>query len=741
MEFCEFCQQVLKIISNRTGSHYSCSRKQESFSKSALHCHLCKLVYPLIGKLGINPDDWITLIDVGSERPQPENVDNMKMCDDNGVFNKDIKFGGQSCITLRRYDDDDFDRKVRLAIWCDEGTPAAKLTSPSFSGADLITTLPPIFSNDPVEASSLISSWLQKCLSHHKKCLGRLCGSTVTPGDIVDLPTRLLHIESITPEIKVRLAKTEGKQGKYCVLSHCWGPEHKRPLQTFRHNLEKHLMNIAPDKLPKTFKDALLITKSIGIDYLWVDSLCIVQDDRDEWKRESVTMGSLYEKATLMIAAASAADSSEGCCTVQRPERQVVTVPLMDQENHILGHCYLSPMPFGERDPQRSVLNTRAWAFQEKYMSRRKVFFMPGGIMWSCRESKFDERNCGVNSNIDAYANQTWCSLLEEFTMANLTYASDRLPAIQGIATEMGGTKRHPYRGGNLYPRDVDRGQYRFGLWDNSMPTELIWMQTSQPRPNETVPDIPSWSWGRLQGKKTWCLNSVFVPSVEKAYNLLSVKDCGSLRIHGNLGMNDLTERAGCSCVEVPAPVRRWIVLTTTNASPEADIFWTPIQPPVQMILDGRNPCRILGFGCFDESPETDVFFSILASADRNEADVLRSGDDESWPMQRTCVLPSLGFDSLFSTRFRSSKPVESKTALIRGSAGTIQHGAGSGVDSPEEDTSAPIWEITLEKQYYYALLLKPIDTALTKFKRVGLGLMYKAAWDVMDGNTEFEIV
>lgn len=170
-------------------------------------------------------------------------------------------------------------------------------------------------------------------------CLNTLGGQTLAPGDVVDLPTRVLYIDSISPQLDVKLVESKGMKGKYCALSHCWGPEHKRSLCTTKGNLEEHHISVPSDKLPKTFKDALVITKGIGIDYLWIDYLCIVQDDHDEWERESANMGSLYEKATLMIAASAASDSSEGCCVIQRPERRTITVPLIDNENRILGQC------------------------------------------------------------------------------------------------------------------------------------------------------------------------------------------------------------------------------------------------------------------------------------------------------------------------------------------------------------------------------------------------------------------
>ncbi|KAF2972246.1 hypothetical protein GQX73_g1293 [Xylaria multiplex] len=668
--------------------------------------------------------------------------------------------------------------------------------------APLITTQRPLSTNDPVEASTLISSWLQMCLScqeGHENCLETLCGLTRTPGDVVQLPTRALYIESVTPELKVNLVDTMGIPGKYCVLSHCWGPPNNQPLRTLNGteeepgNIEEHRKRIPPENLPRTFKEALIITKCIGIDYLWIDSLCIIQDDPDDWDRESIIMGSLYENATLMIAASAASNSREGCCNVQRPELRTVIVPLIDNKDRILGQCQLSAMPRGEIDPELSLLNKRAWCFQERYMSRRKVFFMPGGIVWQCKAGMLDERNCIAHSSIKEHAENSWCSLLSEYTAMNLTYTSDRLRAIEGIATELKKTKRHGYRTFPLKP-DIDRGPYQFGVWETSMPTELVWMHSSMPKAGREH-KIPTWSWGSTEGDKRWCLDSIFVPAVETTYKALSISASGILNIHGHVGTKSHAQRIGYSSVEVPRPVQEWISLTTTNVSPEAAFFSTAAEPSVRMILDESELHRILGFGHFDERPEHDVFFSILASAKRNAEDELQDADhalpelnmfeflylqkqhedrftvgdcaspepdiismlsstmrNASGPSlnggskfrrDRRTILPKISVNGPFSDIFSDerSKPFEPKTAVIRGSLGTPEHNAKANAEFLEEGAGVPAWQITLDEKYYYALLLKPVGDNLKRFKRVGLGLMYQAAWDSMDkALKDFEI-
>ena len=99
---------------------------------------------------------------------------------------------------------------------------------------------------------------------------------------------------------------------KYVCLSHCWGPPQRRPHCTTKENLNDHLTAIPWDKLPQTFKDVIQLCTELGIQYVWIDSLCIVQNDHPGWEREAKKMGEVYENAVFTIAASSAQDSSFG---------------------------------------------------------------------------------------------------------------------------------------------------------------------------------------------------------------------------------------------------------------------------------------------------------------------------------------------------------------------------------------------------------------------------------------------
>lgn len=197
------------------------------------------------------------------------------------------------------------------------------------------------------------------------------------------LPKRVLKISSHLKELRIQLIK-KADRSRYCALSHCWGAAEKRPLTTTTRNLQNHLAGILWHQLPQTFREAVLVTLSLGIEYLWIDSLCIVQDDKSDWHREAQKMGMLYRNASLVLAAGGAKDSTESLLPTSRPIRASIRIPYISEGLHrgFFNAAILVPGPYS---PVQGPLRLRAWAFQEWYLGRRIVFFMPRGIFWKCR--------------------------------------------------------------------------------------------------------------------------------------------------------------------------------------------------------------------------------------------------------------------------------------------------------------------------------------------------------------------
>ncbi|KAF2024130.1 hypothetical protein EK21DRAFT_51272, partial [Setomelanomma holmii] len=113
----------------------------------------------------------------------------------------------------------------------------------------------------------------------------------------------------------LRLVDTENvaKPLWYATLSHCWGPEGlPDQAKTTQEALELHKQEIRTEHLPRTFRDAIHATKGLGLEYLWIDALCIIQGSKADWIQEGIKLASIYANSTITLAAESARDSSEG---------------------------------------------------------------------------------------------------------------------------------------------------------------------------------------------------------------------------------------------------------------------------------------------------------------------------------------------------------------------------------------------------------------------------------------------
>jgi hypothetical protein len=195
--------------------------------------------------------------------------------------------------------------------------------------------------------------------------------------------------------------------------------------------------------LPKTFHDVVLITRFLNVQYLWIDSLCIVQDDILDWEVEAAKMASVYAGVYLTIAASGAKDSNGGCFQSFSP-----TVSISHQNQ--LWHFRTSG--FTSKSHPLDFLVRRGWTFQESALSRRFVSFRPDQMIWTCAKQSVTEAglepgpritilNTPVNIRIglpkDALDRETpyysWNILMENYSKRSFTFNKDKLVALAGL--------------------------------------------------------------------------------------------------------------------------------------------------------------------------------------------------------------------------------------------------------------------------------------------------------------------
>lgn len=310
------------------------------------------------------------------------------------------------------------------------------------------------------------------------------------------LPSRLVDVGVEDSQARLCLAGNIPVDARYLTLSHCWGNKAFSTLT--RRNLETFSSGIPDVALSKTFKDAMKSTRELGFKYLWVDSLCIIQDNQTDWEQQARLMGNIYANSSLNLAAVDSPDG-DGGCFFRRDSRHVQCWKLRlydDREAQKSGMWNCRRRNFGLRSLSENVLSTRAWAFQERCLAPRGLFFGKSAVGWECREMAASEilpngfnddsltmpeilpsqwRNLGTQQ-----VPEFWFSVTTSYSKGDLTIESDKLVAISGIA--------------RLFAAWF-KVNYLAGLWRENLVAQLIWYAPSKVGPPTKEYRAPSWSW------------------------------------------------------------------------------------------------------------------------------------------------------------------------------------------------------------------------------------------------------
>jgi hypothetical protein len=228
------------------------------------------------------------------------------------------------------------------------------------------------------------------------------------------IPSRVLDVS----DDQIRLySPASVERGQYVTLSHCWGvlPRSERHYHTTLSSLEKAHREIAWDLLPPLYQDVVALTRSLGIRFLWIDSLCIVQDDVKDWAEQAAQMGSIYSGAKCNIAATASSSAEQGLFRDRFHSLGGIAfdfvnhIPLTDfevkvqdksgdvkrvfvRQAHTREHDNFHSRSQSVRDDEVPLLK-RAWIFQERLLSRRTIHISASELLWECRSAAWCE--CG----------------------------------------------------------------------------------------------------------------------------------------------------------------------------------------------------------------------------------------------------------------------------------------------------------------------------------------------------------
>lgn len=365
-------------------------------------------------------------------------------------------------------------------------------------------------------------AWLSQCQESHTKCR-RVDGSQSQR----DRPLRLVNVGTRDePEI-LRLEEGQNCSGDYLTLSYRWG-DPSSITQTTKETISQYKDGIPLDSLSRIFRDAIEFTRLIGVKYIWIDSLCIIQDDLEEKAREVQRMAQIFE-GSLATLSASVATSGDSALLTERQRFNIIEVTKFKSDaRNWEQQLYVTDQILSDfsDDVLNGILGSRAWCFQERLLAPRLLHFGRDQLHWECHEgiwsesntmrqwydqlSSFDDGELRMSLQDNTVLNQpagkvtfgptedggierldaewhkaitapnqvspppssdkkrntydAWYRAVSAYTYRQLTSPYDKLPALAGAATRF-----------NRFIKD----SYAAGIWSNDLPQGLLWSRSA----------------------------------------------------------------------------------------------------------------------------------------------------------------------------------------------------------------------------------------------------------------------
>ncbi|KAF3065703.1 Serine/threonine-protein kinase ULK1 [Trichoderma lentiforme] len=352
----------------------------------------------------------------------------------------------------------------------------------------------PYIPESPDTQFKLLNQWIHLCDETHD-CMSRKRIAAINK----NMPTRVIDVRNDS----IRLVETSNNTNDhYVALSHCWGKLTKEErFCTYAHNIDAMKMNIPYKALPKTFQDAVTVTRALDVPYLWIDSLCIIQEDEKDWESEAARMEEVFSSAYCTIAASRGTSSLSGFLGRRKP-RAYAKIQTSG------GPLYLAEaIDDFHADVEQSELSKRGWVLQERALSRRTIYFTATQIYWECGRGIFCESLAALrnpqsqvlsDSNFPVsslkYHTEDRIRLIQHinqtYSKLHLTVATDRPKAILGLQSRLARAFESKACYG-IYERYFERTL----LWEAEEPGDLSLIPYKDSR------SIPSWSWMAYTGK------------------------------------------------------------------------------------------------------------------------------------------------------------------------------------------------------------------------------------------------
>lgn len=379
-------------------------------------------------------------------------------------------------------------------------------------------------------------------------------------------PTRLLRIEK--PQSSDESAESyiyldDGMEPcVYISLSHCWG--NFQPLRLTQSTEAALRAGISSRELPRTFRDAVAVCQQLGVSYIWIDSLCIRQDDPQDWAVEAAAMHSVYTNALCNLSATGASDSSTGFFFERNPiAHRPFRVPSKSSER--LDWAF--PPDWTSAVISEGPLSKRAWVLQERLLSSRIIHFTRAGVYWEClthawseksqyalrleqpeaalthsffkrtlecahqyhrllsdpaishlEDSELQDMKSRLREAKDTFQS-VWIKQLVFFTASGISKDTDKLVALEGLS--------------QWFRQDLGIKMI-YGLLDHHLIRELAWELRTWPPPRRDPSVLPfwrapSWSWASAKYRIT---DTQYFQDHSDCENLTEIAEIVTLATH-----------------------------------------------------------------------------------------------------------------------------------------------------------------------------------------------------------------
>ncbi|KAK8249310.1 heterokaryon incompatibility protein-domain-containing protein [Phyllosticta capitalensis] len=367
---------------------------------------------------------------------------------------------------------------------------------------------------------------IKDCYRQHEGCVAQAEGSLT--------PTRLIDVNPGGMGLDVRLLESttipSGTTREYAALSYCWG-SYKPACITTPRTKERNLRRISWDLLPRTFRDAVIFTRGLGLKYLWIDSICIIQEDENDWRKEAGEMFDVYKGSKITLGALFGNDSTAGLrnldTATKQQARHVMTLrigkdewPVFIRRHHYLYESKDEDDWLSYADENiRVPLLARAWTYQERILPPRVLLFAENEVIYQCTvttqcecgsatKAWYNVFNCDKRRIILATQSspvnrvkgeillmqETWRWVAKTYSPLNVTNPGDRLVALSAVAEQ--------------FQRVRPEADYLAGLWSDSLIEDLLFWRRDNKVGRPPIVDrpfnLPTWSWASVSGVITF---------------------------------------------------------------------------------------------------------------------------------------------------------------------------------------------------------------------------------------------